>query len=43
MTDGLIFLFQELHRFLDEWVHVSVVVDERYCLAVLGEYLLDGP
>ena len=36
-------LADELDRLLDERVHVAVVVDERYNLAVAGEDLLDSP
>ena len=36
-------LTDELDGLLDERVHVAVVIDERYYLAVAGEDLLDRP
>ena len=36
-------LSEELHRLLNERMHVGVVIDERHLLAVVGEDLFDGP
>ena len=43
-TAGILMqLSDELHRLLDQRMHISVVIDERHNLAITCENLLDRP